>query len=61
MPAGWQLREFARRGIGGARIYDAVIALCSYEAGATVLLTWDRSDFLPVAPAGLTVAEPSGE
>ena len=55
------LREFARRGIGGGRIYDAVIAHCSYEAGATLLLTWNRSHFLPVAPAGLAILEPSAE
>ena len=55
------LAELARRGMGGGRIYDAIIALCSYQAGAAVLLTWNLNHFLSVAPAGLTVLEPGGE
>lgn len=52
------LREFARRGIGGGRIYDGIIALCSFQAGARELLTWNLNHFLPLAPPGLTVLEP---
>ena len=48
----------AARSMGGGRIYDAIIALCSHQAGATVLLTWNLKHFLAVAPAGLTIREP---
>ncbi len=53
------LTEFARRGIGGGRICDGVIALTSFRAGASELLTWNLAHFLLVAPAGLTVREPA--
>lgn len=52
------VRDMAERGLGGGRIYDAIIALSSYQAGATVLLTWNLKHFLSVAPAGLRVEEP---
>jgi predicted nucleic acid-binding protein len=48
----------SRIGLGGGRVYDAVIAQCVLEAGATVLLTWNMKHFLPIAPAGLDVMEP---
>lgn len=53
------ISELARRGLGGGRIYDGIIALCSFQAGAMVLLTWNLTHFLSVAPTGLTVAEPA--
>jgi predicted nucleic acid-binding protein len=53
------ISELARRGLGGGRIYDGIIALCSFEAGATVLLTWNLNHFLSVAPSGLRVMEPA--
>ena len=52
------LRDLAGRGLGGGRIYDAIIALCSYQAGATILLTWNLKHFLSIAPVGLAVQEP---
>jgi predicted nucleic acid-binding protein len=48
----------SRLGLGGGRVYDAVIARCVVEAGATVLLTWNTKHFLPIAPPGLDVREP---
>jgi len=53
------ISELARRGMGGGRIYDGIIALCSFQAGAAVLLTWNLSHLLSVAPPGLTVTEPA--
>jgi predicted nucleic acid-binding protein len=47
------------RGHWGGRVYDAMIALAVFSAGATVILTWDFNDFLSIAPAGLEVREPS--
>ena len=52
------LRDLAGRGLGGGRIYDAIIALSSFQAGATILLTWNLKHFLSVAPVGLAVQEP---
>jgi hypothetical protein len=52
------VRDLAARGMGGGRIYDGIIALCSYQAGATTLLTYNARHFLPVAPPGLAVLEP---
>jgi predicted nucleic acid-binding protein len=52
------VRDLAARGLGGGRIYDGIIALCSYQAGATTLLTFNVRHFLAVAPPGLAVLEP---
>jgi len=46
------------RGYHGGRIYDAVIALATFEAGARVLLTWNVKHFLTIAPFGLEIREP---
>ena len=48
----------SRLGLGGGRVYDAAIAQCVSDAGATVLLTWNTKHFLPIARAGLDVKEP---
>jgi predicted nucleic acid-binding protein len=57
--AAWSaIREFAAAGGMGGAIYDAVIARSALAAGATVLLTWNVRDFLPVAPAGLEIVTP---
>ena len=52
------VRDLAGRGVGGGRVYDAIIARCCCDAGAAVLLTWNQRHFLSVAPTGLTVLEP---
>ena len=51
--------EMVSRGASGGSIYDAVIAQASFEAGATVLLTWNVKDFVQLAPAGLEIATPA--
>jgi len=51
------LRELAKRGVGGGRTYDAVIAACAREAKAGALLTFNRRHFEP-SPEGVTVVEP---
>ena len=53
------IRELVSLGVGGGRIYDAVIARSTFAAGAAVLLTWNVGDFLAVAPAGLEILTPS--
>jgi len=35
---------------GGGIIYDAAIARTAFDAGVSVLLTWNAKDFLRVAP-----------
>jgi predicted nucleic acid-binding protein len=52
------IRHTLSRGYWGGRIYDAVIAMAVYEAGARVLLTWNARHFHAVAPVGLEVREP---
>jgi predicted nucleic acid-binding protein len=44
--------------MGGGIIYDAVIARTAFDAGASVLLTWNTRDFLRVAPPGLEIRQP---
>ena len=57
----WELLAgLSTRGIGGGKIWDAVIAHSCRTAGATILLTWDASDFRVVAPPDLHVAKPEG-
>ncbi len=46
------------RGCWGGRVYDTLIAMVAFEAGAQVLLTWNTRHFRSVAPAGLEVREP---
>ena len=52
------LRRAADREVAGGRTYDAVIGECAREAGATILLTFNRRHFDP-APAGIQVLEPT--
>jgi predicted nucleic acid-binding protein len=55
----WEtIRHTISRGFYGGRVYDASIALATYEAGARLLLTWNVKHFLTVAPAGLEIREP---
>ena len=56
----WEtIRHTLARGHWGGRVYDAVIALSVFEAGASVILTWNPRHFLSIAPSGLEVREPS--
>lgn len=52
------IRHTLAHGYWGGRVYDAAIALATYEAGARVLLTWNARHFHSVAPVGLEVREP---
>ncbi|MEO8099042.1 MAG: PIN domain-containing protein [Acidobacteriota bacterium] len=55
----WEtVRHTLDRGFSGGRVYDAVIALSAFEAGAEVLLTWNMKHFLTIAPVGLEIREP---
>jgi len=51
------LNRLASAGIGGARSYDAVIAVSASQAKASALLTFNPRHFDP-APDGLSVIEP---
>jgi predicted nucleic acid-binding protein len=53
-----RIENLARLGIGGGQVYDALIAWCAVDAGATVLLTWKVRHFTAIAPADLKVQEP---
>lgn len=50
--------SFSREGIGGGRIYDAAIAACLADAGATILYTWNVRDFAALALPDLAIREP---
>ncbi|MCS6953153.1 MAG: hypothetical protein NZM33_09875 [Bryobacteraceae bacterium] len=52
------IERVAALGIGEGRIYDAVIAYCSYRAGAERLLSWNVRDLAVVSPPGLAMREP---
>ncbi len=52
------LDQTSARELRGGLIYDAIIAHCCAQAGASVLLTWDVQHFLRVAPPGLAVRDP---
>jgi predicted nucleic acid-binding protein len=52
------LRRAPAAGIGGGRIYDAIIAACAFRGKARTLLTFNDSHFLPLAGPDLTVAVP---
>jgi predicted nucleic acid-binding protein len=55
----WEtIRHTLDRGFAGGRVYDAVIALATYEAGAQLLITWNVKHFLTIAPAGLEIRHP---
>jgi predicted nucleic acid-binding protein len=51
------VRRLAREGIGGGRIYDALIAESARRGGATTLLTFNARHFEP-PPAGLRIVVP---
>jgi len=55
----WErIGSLARLGIGGGQVYDALIAWCAADAGATILLTWNLKHFAAIAPSDLAVREP---
>lgn len=42
----WRLvRQHARAGVGGGRVYDGQIAACAKKAGADEILTWNVRHF----------------
>jgi predicted nucleic acid-binding protein len=53
-----RVESLARLGIGGGQVYDALIAWCAADAGATLLLTWNLKHFGASAPRDLDVREP---
>ena len=52
------LRRLADNGVGGGRVYDALIGECAAKAGAGVLLTFNPRHFDP-APKGVSVVVPA--
>ncbi|HUF22529.1 MAG TPA: PIN domain-containing protein [Vicinamibacterales bacterium] len=54
------LRLFVDSGVAGGRTYDALIAEAAREAGADVILTFNRRHFEP-APHGVAVVEPADD
>jgi hypothetical protein len=57
--AAWDtIRLTLSRGYWGGRVYDTPIALATFETGARLLLTWNVTDFISAAAAGLEVREP---
>ncbi len=55
----WErMGSLSRLGVGGGQVYDALIAWSAVDAGATVLLTWNRKHFARITPPSLEVCEP---
>jgi predicted nucleic acid-binding protein len=55
----WGLIDnLASHGIGGGKVYDALIAWCALDAGASVLLTWNLKHFGAIALPRLEIREP---
>lgn len=55
----WErIETLSRLGIRGGQVYDALIAWCAADAGATVLLTWNRKHFTAISIPDLEVQEP---
>ncbi len=55
----WERIEgLSRLGLGGGQVYDAVVAWCAADAGATVLLTWNEKHFRALGLADLEIREP---
>jgi predicted nucleic acid-binding protein len=52
------LARVAEQQTGGGKVYDAVVAHATAQAGASTLLTWNVKDFLVVAPHGLEIRTP---
>lgn len=44
------IQRTADLGIGGGRIYDALLVECARKAGADEVLTWNVTDFRRLAP-----------
>jgi predicted nucleic acid-binding protein len=57
----WKLFDLEpTRGIGGGRIYDAIVAHCARKVKADEILTWNVDHFEPFQGDGLTVSRPGG-
>ncbi|MGB6941305.1 MAG: hypothetical protein WBE37_02760 [Bryobacteraceae bacterium] len=55
----WErIESLSRMGIQGGQVYDALIAWCAADAGAKVLLTWNRKLFITISIPDLEVQEP---
>jgi predicted nucleic acid-binding protein len=52
------LKRLAEGGVGGGRVYDAIIAESARRAGARALLTFNPRHFEP-APAGIEIVVPA--
>ncbi len=52
------LDRWARHGIAGGRIYDAVIAACAQSAGVSVLLTFNERHFRQFASINMRIVVP---
>lgn len=55
---GERIESLSRLGIRGGQVYDALIAWCAADAGATVLLTWNVRHFAALASPNLEAREP---
>ncbi len=60
-PSGYRslLDQLAEGSVAGGRTYDALIAACALETGATVLLTLNEAHFRQFEVPGLKVVVPS--
>jgi predicted nucleic acid-binding protein len=53
-----RIENLSRMGLGGGLVYDALIAWCAADAGATILLTWNLKHFRSIALPNIEVREP---
>jgi predicted nucleic acid-binding protein len=53
-----RIGSLARLEVGGGQAYDALIAWCAVDGGATMLLTWNLKHFASIGTSNLDVQEP---
>ena len=44
------IRDLADRGLGGGRVYDALLLACARKSQAESIYTWDEKHFRQIAP-----------
>ena len=44
------IRDLADRGLGGGRVYDALLLACARKSQAETIYTWDEKHFRQIAP-----------
>lgn len=54
------LQNASQKSIAGGRVYDWVIAACAVKANASILITFNAKDFVPLVPEQVEILVPGG-